>query len=316
VLTELGDHATAEPMLADALAARRAECGGDDERVVFSLYDHGRALLLLGRVGDADARFAEAAAMADRLELPRSRLTSKLHQGLGLCAFDRRDFAVAEAEFARAHAIADGVAPPVDVGDLLLQQANLQQVQRKFAEAERLFEQAGAVLRSTDAPLQEATAATGLGNLRVAQGRFDDAAKLFQRALELGERQLGPDHPLLIRRLCNLAGVHAQTDRIDLAEPLLVRAVALGKGVDARYDDGVANATVNLGNVRAMQNRPEEALSLWNDALLIRERRDGKDGREVGSILENMVGVLEELGRTDEAKKVRDRLEAIRGGRR
>ena len=96
----------------------------------------------------------------------------------------------------------------------------------------------------------------------------------------------------------------------------MVYAVALGKGVDPRYDDGLANAIVNLGNVRAMAGRREDALALWQQALVIRERRDGKDSREVASILENLATVLGELGRTDEAEAVRARLAAIRSLRR
>ncbi len=316
VLIELGDHTTAEPMLADALAARRAECGGDDERVVAALYDLGRAQLQLGRLDDAATQFRDGLAMVDRLALPRSRLVAKLHQGLALCAFDRRDFAAAQAGFERAYTIADGVAPPADLADLLVQQANLQQVQRRLPEAEALFERAEAVLRTAEDPLQQATVATSLGNLRMVQGRAAEAEVQFRRALQLGEQQLGPDHPVLIRRLCNLAGVLGQTGRLADAEPLLERAVALGKGVDPRYDDGLANAIVNLGNVRAMAGRREDALALWQQALVIRERRDGKDSREVASILENLATVLGELGRTDEAEAVRARLAAIRSLRR
>ena len=312
VLSELGDHATAEPMLADALAVRRAECKGDDERVVAALYDFGRVQLKLGKLDAATQSFHEGVQMADRLALPKSRIVAKLHQGCGVCAFERRDFATALTEFETAFAIADGVATTADLADLLVQQANLQQMQRHLPQAEALFERADALLQTADDPLQRATVATSLGNLRIAQGRVVEAEEQFRCALQLGEQQLGPDHPVLIRRLCNLAGVLGQTGRVAEAEPLLERAVALGKGGDARFDDGVANASVNLGNVRAMAGRFEEALLLWQQALAIRERRDGNGGREVVEILERIATLLGQMGRGDEAAAVRERIEAIR----
>ena len=312
VLSELGDHATAEPMLADALAARRVECQGDDERVVAALYDFGRVQLMLGKLDAATQSFHDGVQMAERLALPKSRIVAKLHQGRGVCAFERRDFAAAQTEFETAFAIAEGVATAADLADLLVQQANLQQMQRHLPEAEALFERADALLQTADDPLQRATVATSLGNLRVAQGRVAEAEQQFRRALQLGEQQLGPDHPVLIRRLCNLAGVLGQTGRIAEAEPLLERAVALGKGVDARFDDGVANASVNLGNVRAMAGRLEDALLLWQQALAIRERRGGKEGMDVVEILGSIATVLGQLGRDDEADAVRDRIDTIR----
>ncbi|MBL8725139.1 MAG: serine/threonine protein kinase [Planctomycetes bacterium] len=312
VLSELGDHTTAEPMLADALAVRRIECGGDDERVVAALYDLGRTELQLGKLETAAATFQEAIGMAERLALPKSRLIAKLHQGLAASAISRRDFALAQAELAKAYDLALGVATDADLADLLVNQANLQQMQRNLPEAEALFERADVLLRTADNPLQQATVATSLGNLRMVQGRAAEAEVQFRRALELGEKQLGPNHPVLIRRLCNLAGVLGQTNRLDEAAPLLERAVALGNGVDARFDDGVANATVNLGNVRAMAGRHEDALALWQQALVIRERRDGKDSLEAVSILENIATGLDELGRHDEAEAVQSRIAAIR----
>lgn len=312
VLSELGDHATAAPLLTDALAARRVECGGDDERVVAALYDLGRVQVMLGKLEAAAQSFQEGVQMAERLALPKSRIVAKLHQGLGVSAFGRSDFAVAQAEFETAYRIADGVATDADLADLLVHQANLQQMQRHLPEAEALFVRADALLRKADDPLQAATVATSLGNLRIAQGRVAEAEEQFRRALQLGEQQLGAEHPLLIRRLCNLAGVLGQTGRLAEAEPLLERAVALGKGVDSRFDDGVANASVNLGNVRAMAGRLEDALQLWQQALVIRERRDGKDGMEVVAILESIATALGQLGRSAEEDAVRDRIDTIR----
>lgn len=39
-----------------------------------------------------------------------------------------------------------------------------------------------------------------------SQGSHDDATRLIERAIEVGEKTLGPEHPDLATRLKNLAG--------------------------------------------------------------------------------------------------------------
>ena len=43
--------------------------------------------------------------------------------------------------------------------------------------------------------------------LLATQGKFEEADSLYLRAIEIGEKTLGPDHPDLATRLNNRAGL-------------------------------------------------------------------------------------------------------------
>ena len=94
------------------------------------------------------------------------------------------------------------------------------------------------------------------------------------------------------------------------------RAVALGASVVSRYDDGVANACTNLGNVRAMRGELDDALQLWQRSAEILERRLGPDSRELADVLENVAIVHEQQGRQEQGKALCQRVADIRTKRR
>ena len=60
-----------------------------------------------------------------------------------------------------------------------------------------------------------------------ATGRYAQAEPLFQRAIAIGEKTLGPEHPDLATGLNNLAGLYQDTGRYAQAEPLFQRAIAI-----------------------------------------------------------------------------------------
>lgn len=51
--------------------------------------------------------------------------------------------------------------------------------------------------------------------LLAAQGRYDEADPLYLRAIEIGERTLGPDHPDLAKWLNNRAGLLESQVRVN-----------------------------------------------------------------------------------------------------
>ncbi len=54
-----------------------------------------------------------------------------------------------------------------------------------------------------------------------------EAEPLFERAIAIGEKTLGPEHPDLATRLNNLAELYRATGRYAEAEPLYQRAIAI-----------------------------------------------------------------------------------------
>ena len=52
-----------------------------------------------------------------------------------------------------------------------------------------------------------------------AQGKLAEAEPLYQRAIEIGEKTLGPDHPNIATRLNNLATLLQDQRKLAMAEP-------------------------------------------------------------------------------------------------
>ena len=62
-------------------------------------------------------------------------------------------------------------------------------------------------------------------------GRYEDAIPNWQRAIELGERELGPDHPTTGTLLVWLAYTFEAQGRYAEAEPLYKRVLAINEKV-------------------------------------------------------------------------------------
>ena len=58
-------------------------------------------------------------------------------------------------------------------------------------------------------------------------GRYEQAIPFWRKALELGEGELGPDHPTTALLLNNLAVLYRTQGRYEAVEPLLKRALAI-----------------------------------------------------------------------------------------
>ncbi len=60
-----------------------------------------------------------------------------------------------------------------------------------------------------------------------AQGRYAEAEPFARKALELGQREFGPDHPTTGTMLNNLASLFQTQGRYAEAEPLLKRTLEI-----------------------------------------------------------------------------------------
>jgi serine/threonine protein kinase/Flp pilus assembly protein TadD len=318
-LVEMGEYDAGNRILDEAIAAlREAELGG--ALLAEALIEHANALLNTGRLDEAEAASDEALAIL-RAPDPRDSMlvvgppAPRLANALltrALLHRERREFgrALELLEEARARFLARGQTR--SVAETWEQTANVHRLSGDLDAAETAFARALETLPQNVNPLSRAILATNMGTLRIAQGKIPAAEASFREALELGERTLGPDHPVMIRRLCNLAGALGQQGRFDEARPLLIRAIEVGEGVDSRYDDGVANASNNLGILCAMGGDLDGAFSHWQRAVEIMERRLGPDAHDVADILENMAIVRQQQGRAKEEAALRARVAEIR----
>ena len=78
-------------------------------------------------------------------------------------------------------------------------------------------------------------------------GRYEQAIPHMRKALELGEKEFGPDHPATATLLNNLAALYRDQGRYKAAEPLFKRALAIHeKGL------GPDHPNVAVGHIHRM----------------------------------------------------------------
>ncbi len=83
-------------------------------------------------------------------------------------------------------------------------------------------------LRAQSAALMEAYQQ---GEALYQAGRYDEALPFWKKALKLGQREFGPEHPSTAMLLNNLAELYRLQGRYAEAEPLYKRALARRLGL-------------------------------------------------------------------------------------
>jgi len=96
-----------------------------------------------------------------------------------------------------------------------------------YEEAGRLLESAVPVVKAKGEPIDTAIALNNLGIVRQRQHRYDESVELLSASLAVVEQHFGPEHPVLLRPLANLAVLYGETGRVAEAGPLFRRAQAI-----------------------------------------------------------------------------------------
>ena len=133
----------------------------------------------------------------------------------------------------------------------------------------------------------------------------------MRRALEIGERSLGPAHPTVAIRLNNLAQLLKATNRLGEAEPLMRRALAIDERSLGPAHLNVARDLNNLAVLLQATNRLGEAEPLMRRALAIDERSLGPEHLNVARDLNNLARLLQATDRMGEAEPLMRRGLAI-----
>lgn len=157
--------------------------------------------------------------------------------------------------------------------------------------------------------LEVAASLVNLAVVRRAQGDIAGALELQNEALAIREKMLGADHPAVASSLNNIAGLYSAEDNYAAAEPLLTRALSIREkalGADNRY---TAESLNNLALLHAAQGRYPEAEPLYQRAAAIFEQQ--KRNGDLATVLENYAALLEDTGRSDEAKQMDARAQAL-----
>ncbi len=173
-------------------------------------------------------------------------------------------------------------------------------------------EVAAARQRGTGTEADQLALATSLVTLaltRRAGGDHAGAAPLYIEVLSIRERVLGAAHPDVATTLNSLAAVYVARDDYAAAEPLLRRALAIREAALGAGERLTAQSLNNLALLYAAQARFDAAEPLYQRAIAAFE---GKHASDLVIALENYAALLDDAGRTDEARQVETRVRTLR----
>ena len=144
------------------------------------------------------------------------------------------------------------------------------------------------------------------------RGRYADAEPLNQHAINIAERALSPDHPILAATLNNLAAVYEEQGRYAEAEPLYQRARDIHERVLGPGHPDFATSLNNMAELYRAQGRYAEAEPLYQSAINIAERALGPDHPDLATMLTNLAKVYDDQGRYADAEGLYQRARDIR----
>lgn len=182
----------------------------------------------------------------------------------------------------------------------------------RLADAERLLT---AALEQAEKygleDLRVADAANDLAVVYANSGKPLEAELLFNRALVIGEKGLGPDHPGVGATVQNLGILYATQERYREAEPLLKRSLAINLKEYGGKHLRTALSLKTLSSFYAIQGQLGEAEQLIQKSLAILEESRIRQGDpQLTSTLEVLAAILRNTNREHEARELERRLEA------
>ncbi len=162
-----------------------------------------------------------------------------------------------------------------------------------------------------DASAQDLASLIKLGTLKLETGNEAEATEFFRKALEVGDRSLGPDHPDLILLLNDLTRLYLKQSAHAAAEPLLLRLLDMKRSKGEEHPE-VATVLASLASVRQSLGRHESAEQLWRRVLDIRERTLAPNHFAIATALEHLGDACAARGNITEALSAFQRAQTIR----
>ena len=135
----------------------------------------------------------------------------------------------------------------------------------RYADAEHAYNQASRLLAlDPQAPeSRQAWLQLGRSSALIGLGRFDDAQAAGLHALDIAERTLHPEHPIVANICSVLARLYRYTGRLDAAAAMAERARAI---FTATHATQLGSVETHLGLIRLAQGHDAQALAVLTDA--------------------------------------------------
>lgn len=168
-----------------------------------------------------------------------------------------------------------------------------------WPECAGLLPHALALLENTEDDLDEswqeqALLLNNIGEYHYGRAAYAEAEPLFHRALEIREKQFGPEHPDVAYSLNNLAMVFEIKGMYAEAEHLYRRALEIREDKLGTEHPDVATSLVNLATLLERVGKFAEVEPLYRRALVIEEKQLGPDHPSVAIVLNNLASLLDD----------------------
>ncbi|MBZ5624240.1 MAG: tetratricopeptide repeat protein [Acidobacteriia bacterium] len=187
-----------------------------------------------------------------------------------------------------------------------------------YAEADRLYGEAMTVWKSLG-PQYEAHLATTQGNVAemlCMQGKRREGAKLFEESLASHRQTLGSTHLRTLTIMNLLGGTYLMLGNDQRAAALFNEALPVERELYPN-DLQLARTLAGLGLLSQRAKKPEEALTMSEEALNIVLKTGGEDGLDAALAYGNVGEAHRWLGHTERAlpllRKARSIYERILG---
>jgi tetratricopeptide (TPR) repeat protein len=305
------DNPLSWPLCAKLTPHLLARRGPDNASVAEVLGRAGIYFNVRGAYSQAAPLLRDALAMQEKTLGPEHPDTAQSLNNLAFLLRSQGDYAGARPLCERALRIREkalGSEHPCTAASLN-NLANLLQCQGDYAGARPLCERALAIYENVLGPEHRSTAASlnNLAFLLRSQGDYAGARPLYERALAINEKALGPEHPHAATNLSNLATLLQDQGDLAAARPLCERALAIYENVLGPEHPDTNRARCNLSRLLLLIGAAAEALAPAQTVLAAHEKLLGRDHAWTKESARVTADALDALGRTEEAKALRER---------
>ena len=142
--------------------------------------------------------------------------------------------------------------------------------------------------------------------------KYSRAKDFYEKALTIGVKTLGIDHPNVARSYNNLANIYYRFGELKQAKEFHYKALIIKKAV---FHEDHAEVAASYNNVALVLNDMEkhhQAKNLHKKALKIQKKNFGYDHADVGGSYNNLAVVYNSLGKYDQAKELHKKALKIR----
>jgi tetratricopeptide (TPR) repeat protein len=304
-------YSKAAPLFGDALAIYEKALGPEHPYTVTTLNNLARVLQDQGDLVGARPLYERALAICEKAIGPEAPNTAASLNNLALLLQDQGDLAGARLLVERALAIREKVLGPEhpSTAAILNNLADLLRNQGDLAGARLLVERALAIREKVLGPEHPniASSLNGLALPLLEQGDLAGARPLVERALAIYEKAFGPEHPSTATTLYNVARLLRKEGDLAGARPLFERALAIYEKTVGPNSPATNRTRTDLSRLLVLIGSPTEALTLGEIALAAHDKALGRDHRWTIQSARVTADALDALGRTEEAKALRER---------